>query len=79
MIYVASNHCLILTLLLAVLHNSTEDCLQQDEFLFDCTVWCRNRAVSGLWDITDNFTDPARLIHHLDGSVMASGETAHEV
>lgn len=70
--------CLILTLSLAVLHNGAEDCLQQDEFLFDRTVWCRNHVVSGLYDTTDTFTDSAHLIHHLDGRLMASGETAHE-
>lgn len=69
------NHC---NLSLAVLHSSAEDCLQQDEFLSDCAVWCRIHVVSGLCDTTDSFTNSAHLIHHLDGSLMASGETAHE-
>lgn len=77
-IHFASNHCLILSLFLVVLHNGTEDCFQQDELLCDCTVRCRNHAVSGLCDTTDSFTDPAHLIHHLDGGLTASGETAQE-
>lgn len=77
-LHFASDHCLILTLFLVVLHDSTQDRLQQDERLFDCSVWRRNHAVSGLCDTTDSFNDPAHLVHHLDGSLTASVETAHE-
>ncbi|KAM7394483.1 hypothetical protein PAMP_021286 [Pampus punctatissimus] len=61
-------------LLASFLHNSTEDCVQQDERLFDCAVWYRNHAVSGLCDANDSFTNAPHLIHHLDGSLTASRE-----
>lgn len=60
---------------LVVLHNSTEDSVQQDERLSDGSVWRRDPAVSGLCDAADSFTNPPHLFHHLDGSLMASGKT----
>lgn len=54
---------------MSVLHGREEDRLQQDELLHDCCLWCGDHAVSGLCDPTDTVTDPADLIHHLDGSL----------
>lgn len=57
-----------------VLHYDTEDRVQQTERLFDCTVWHVHCAVCRLRDAADVFTRPARLVHHLDGCLMTSGE-----